>query len=366
MIWTGVIRVGVILAQMQLATSVSGPDDCERDKGQLGSSTRVMYVRRRGTLVEVETPAKVNLFLEVLSRRADGFHELETLMAPIGLYDHVSLAANSTGSLSLACRWARGVEGYRTRHRNVGIGVWEAIPAEGDNLALRSLNLLRRRAGIGVGADVTLVKRIPAAAGLGGASSDAAAVLVAANIAWGLDWSRPQLAEVAAELGSDVPFFLRGGPCLCRGRGEQIESLEGIKPLHLVVVRPPAGLATAAVYRICSPAEQPRRADAILAAARGGDAVRVGRLLFNRLQEAAERLSPWIGRLREAFGRLDCLGHQMSGSGTSYLGLCRQAAHARAVAARLRAAGLGAVFAVTTQDGEPVGGDAIWTSPRFA
>ena len=308
-----------------------------------------MYVRRRGTLVEVETPAKVNLFLEVLSRRADGFHEIETLMVPIGLYDRVSLAANSTGTLGLTCRWAHGVEGYRTRHGLDGTGVWEAIPANEDNLALRSLTLLRQRSGVQAGADVMLVKRIPAAAGLGGASSDAAAVLAAANIAWRLGWSRKQLAEVAAELGSDVPFFLQGGACLCRGRGEQIEPVSGLKPLHLVVVRPPGGLATAAVYRACSPAAQPRRADALVAAACGGDAAQVGRLLFNRLQEAAERLSPWIERLRDAFGRLDCLGHQMSGSGTSYLGLCRHAGHARGVAARLRAAGWGAVFAATTR-----------------
>ncbi len=308
-----------------------------------------MYVRRRGTLVEVETPAKVNLFLEVLSRRADGFHEIETLMVPIGLYDRVSLAANSTGTLGLTCRWAHGVEGYRTRHALGGTGVWEALPANADNLALRSLMLLRQQSGVQAGADVMLVKRIPAAAGLGGASSDAAAVLAAANIAWGLDWSRQQLAEVAAQLGSDVPFFLQAGACLCRGRGERIERVSGCMPLHLVVVRPPGGLATAAVYRACSPAAQPQRAEALVAAARDGDTAQVGRLLFNRLQEAAERLSPWIGRLRNAFGQLDCLGHQMSGSGTSYLGLCRHAGHARSVAARLRAAGWGAVFTASTR-----------------
>ena len=306
-----------------------------------------MYVRRRGTLVELETPAKVNLFLEVLSRRTDGFHELETLMAPIGLYDRVSLAANATGSVTLACRWARGVESIRTRC--CGNGGWEAIPGTEDNLALRSVMLLRQRAGIQAGADMTLIKRIPASAGLGGASSDAAAVLVAANIAWRLNWSRQQLAEVAAELGSDVPFFLYGGPCLGRGRGERLEPVVGLKPLHWVIVRPPAGLATAAVYRACSPADRPRRAEAMVAAACNGDTAHVGRLLFNRLQDAAGRLSPWIGRLQQAFGRLDCLGHQMSGSGTSYLGLCRHARHARRTAARLRAAGMGAVFAVTTQ-----------------
>jgi len=320
-----------------------------------------MYVRRRGTLVEVETPAKVNLFLEILSRRADGFHEIETLMAPVGVFDRVSLAANSTGTVSLTCRWADGVEAQRARLGGSGAGAWEPLPASEHNLALRSLTLLRQRSGVQVGADVTLIKRIPAAAGLGGASSDAAAVLVAANLAWQLGWNRDQLAEVAAELGSDVPFFLQGGACLCRGRGEQIERVGGLPPLHLVIVRPPAGLATAGVYRACSPAAQPRAVDTLLAAARGGDTGRVGRLLFNRLQQAALQLSPWIARLQDAFGRTDCLGHQMSGSGTSYVGLCRNAGHARVLAARLRAAGWGAVFATTTRH---VKSNGDWEGPE--
>lgn len=309
-----------------------------------------MYVRRRGTVVEVQTPAKVNLFLEVLSRRADGFHEIETLMAPVGLFDRVSLAANSTGTLSLTCRWSCGVESQRRRGGTADASVWEAIPAGEDNLLLKSVRRLREVSGVQQGADIALVKRIPAAAGLGGASSDAAAGLVAANIAWGLGWSRQQLAAVAAELGSDVPFFLQGGPCLCRGRGERIEGVSGWRPLHLVVVRPPGGLSTAQVYGACRPADRPRSAGAIVDAVRGGDAASVGRLLFNRLEEAAQRLSPWIERLRVAFGRLDCLGHQMSGSGTSFVGICRHADHARRVAARLRAAGWGAVFAARTHD----------------
>jgi len=318
--------------------------------GNVDSSARDMYVRRRGTLVEVRTPAKVNLFLEILSRRADGFHEIETLMTPVGLYDRVSLAANSTGILSLTCRWSRGVESQRTRRGAADCSVWEAIPAGEDNLLLKSVRRLREFSGVQQGAQIVLVKGIPAAAGLGGASSDAAAGLVAANVAWRLGWSRQQLAKVAAELGSDVPFFLHGGPCLCRGRGERIEAVSGCRPLNVVVVRPPAGLSTAEVYRACRPAEQPRRADGILAAVRCGDAANVGRLLFNRLEEAAARLSPWVERLRNAFGRLDCLGYQMSGSGTSFVGICRHAGHARQVAARLRAAGLGAVFAARTHE----------------
>jgi 4-diphosphocytidyl-2-C-methyl-D-erythritol kinase len=183
---------------------------------------------------------------------------------------------------------------------------------------------------------------------LGGASSDAAAALVAANRLWRLDWPRRRLAEVAAEVGSDVPFFLHGGAAICRGRGERLEAVTLREPLHVVVVRPPAGLATAEVYRHCRPAKSPGRLESLLAAAHRGQTAAVGRALFNGLQAAAEQLSPWIGRVRAAFRRTDCCGHQLSGSGTSYFGICRHARHARHVAGQLRAAGVGAVFRATT------------------
>lgn len=269
-------------------------------------------------------------------------------MTPISLYDHVSLTANSTGILSLTCRWTHGVESHRIGRGAARGGFWETLPPPEDNLALRGAALLRGLAGVRSGADVVLIKRIPAAAGLGGASSDAAAVLMAANVAWQLGWTRRQLAEVGAQLGSDVPFFFHGRACLCRGRGERIEAVDGLARLHLVVVRPPGGLATAAVYRQCVPAVRPRRPDELLNAARAGDATQVGRWLFNRLEEPAARLSLWIARVRTAIQRLDCLGCQMSGSGTSFVAVCRHARHARRVAASLRASGLTAAYAVTT------------------
>ena len=105
-----------------------------------------------------------------------------------------------------------------------------------------------------------LVKRIPSAAGLGGGSSDAAAALTLANDAWGLGWSPAQLSRLGSELGSDVPSFFAGGPAVCRGRGEQVEPVAGLGMLHFVVVRPPAGLATADGYRACRPGRAARPA----------------------------------------------------------------------------------------------------------
>ena len=124
------------------------------------------------------------------------------------------------------------------------------MPEGPDNLVVRAVELVRRRAGVRRGAKLLLVKRIPAAAGLGGGSSDAAAALVAANEGWRLGRSRDELADWAAELGSDVPFFLAGGPAICRGRGERVEPVAGLGALDFVVVRPPEGLSTAAVYGV--------------------------------------------------------------------------------------------------------------------
>ena len=141
--------------------------------------------------------------------------------------------------------------------RSGGSG-FEDVPRDGKNLVLRAVELVRRRTGTKQGARLRLIKRIPTAAGLGGGSSDAAAALVAANLGWKLGLSLPELAALAAELGSDVPFFLNRGPAVCRGRGERIEPADGLGLMNFVVVRPPEGLATAAVYGVCRPAASPR------------------------------------------------------------------------------------------------------------
>jgi 4-diphosphocytidyl-2-C-methyl-D-erythritol kinase len=349
-----------------------------------------MYIRASASEVEVWTPAKLNLFLEVLSRREDGYHEIETLMTPVSLLDtlYVSSSGQQVGGEGSAIggersevRLAAEVETELPRKDPAPVvfsgewasGLWKhsvvgkhsgpshpdfqeepdnhAIPEGVDNIVVRAVELLRRHAGIDTGATIRsikirLVKRIPLAAGLGGGSSDAAAALAAANLAWGLGYSARQLRPLAAELGSDVPFFLAGGPAICRGRGEQVEPVDGLGCVHFVFVRPPQGLTTADVYRACQPARQPRTCAGLIAALRKGRLSEAGRLLHNRLQPAAERLCPWIGRVREEFERLGLAGHQMSGSGTSYFGLCRNRREACRAAARLRGRRVGSVYVV--------------------
>ncbi len=358
---------------------------------------------RSHSSVVIQAPAKLNLFLEILGRRSDGFHELETLMATISIRDTLEFTATSDPSLHLDCHWSEGLESHRIQlqkriqlekrnppgqqgqagreapslegksvervaaeqvvaEREVEVmratahstslataTPWESLPPPEDNLVLRALDRLRRQAGVELGARVRLSKRIPSAAGLGGASSDAAAALWAANLAWQLDWSTDQLARLAAELGSDIPFFFSSGAAVCRGRGEEISELDGLPVLDFVVVRPAEGLSTADVYRRCHPADVARCSSDIVNAWRRGDRAAVGRLLHNGLQEPARQLSPAISQLQTAMEACGVLGHQLSGSGTSYFGLCRHVRHARQVAGRLRSQGLGAVYCASSE-----------------
>jgi 4-diphosphocytidyl-2-C-methyl-D-erythritol kinase len=197
---------------------------------------------------------------------------------------------------------------------------------------------------------VDLVKRIPVAAGLGGGSSDAAAALRLANRAWGLDWDQARLTALAAEVGSDVPFFLDRGPAVCRGRGERVERLSNLFPLHFVIVKPRCGLNTGDVYRALerqSSAERVggrERLAGLLQTLRRGTWSELGRWMGNRLEAAAATLSPWVEQARSAFAQLDFVAHQLAGSGSAYFGVCRHAQHARRLATILWTRQFGLVY----------------------
>lgn len=176
--------------------------------------------------------AKINLTLRVGARRPDGFHDVRTLMQSIALCDTLAITARS-GPFSLNVH---------------GLGV----PAERDNLVWRAADLLWRasgRSGDPRDVHVHLDKTIPMAAGLGGGSADAAAALVGLNTIWNLRTPRPDLVKIAADLGSDVPFFLQPGTALCAGRGEEIYPVDDVTRLGIVVIKPSVGVATADAYR---------------------------------------------------------------------------------------------------------------------
>jgi 4-diphosphocytidyl-2-C-methyl-D-erythritol kinase len=300
---------------------------------------QAMQIHQTSVEVIVQAPAKLNLFFEVIAKRNDGYHEIETLMCPVSLFDTFSFLSKPNGDIEFQCELFSGFGSPNGAESGV-------VPLDSNNLAVRAVELLRQHAGVRASAKLGLIKRIPTAAGLGGGSSDAAAALLAANVGWGLNWPLNKLARLAAELGSDVPFFLARGPAICRGRGEIVEPVDTLGMLDFVVVRPPAGLATEAVYKVCRPAEKPLSVLPLIHVLKQGNKKEAGRMLFNRLLPAASSLTNWIDRLKDQFDRLDCLGHGLSGSGSSYFGLCRHARHARRIARRLRLHDIGSVFAV--------------------
>ena len=274
-------------------------------------------------------------------------------MCAVSVFDKLTFTSRSDGQLRLKCRWSKGCEAFArantSRSNPIEPESWLGdLPEGNSNIVLKAIERLRDYTGAEQGASIELVKRIPSEAGLGGASSDAAAALMAANHCWNVGWSRERLAEFAAELGSDIPFFFTGGSAVCRGRGERLEPFAACTKLDIVIVRPPEGLSTAKVYQHCDVADRPMQVDGLMSALRRGDTSSVGNKLVNRLQPAAEKLSSRIEHLRDTFNRLDCTGHQMSGSGTSYFGICRSARHARRVAGQLRSVGLGVVMTAAT------------------
>jgi 4-diphosphocytidyl-2-C-methyl-D-erythritol kinase len=297
-----------------------------------------MIASRSAAGVQLKTPAKLNLFFEILAKRSDGFHEIETLMVPIDLLDDLFFETDPSGRITVECSWA-------SASANISNELGE-LPDAASNLATRALVLLKERACVTEGARLRIVKRIPAAAGLGGGSSDAACALKAANIGWRLDWPTERLAEIAAELGSDVPFFLYRDSAICRGRGEKIAIVGELGNWHAVVVRPPTGLSTAEVYRNCRPGNPIKQAGPLVTALRTGNTRNLSAKIFNRLEQSAKSLSAWIEILRSEFDRLDGLGAQMSGSGSSYFGIFRSARQARRAGAILRARRIGSVFVV--------------------
>lgn len=272
--------------------------------------SHTMLIRRIGPVVRVWTPAKVNLFLEVLARRPDGYHDLATLMVAVSLYDTLEFTEGPTGVIRLLCD-----------QPDLSTGP--------DNLVFRAAEALRQRAGSPHGVIIRLRKRIPLAAGLAGGSSDAAATLAGLNRLWRLGWQRKQLAEIGAELGSDVPFFLAPPAAWCTGRGERVERVALGRTLDFVLVCPPVGLSTAQVFRRVTVPSRPQSGDAVRRAVEAGEVDELGRLLHNRLQEPAVGLCPAVSDAYDRLAALAPAGVLMSGSGSTVFALCRGPGEAR-------------------------------------
>ncbi len=265
----------------------------------------------------IEAPAKLNLGLRVLPRRADGFHDIESWMAPLSWHDTVRLRLG--GPLEI-----------------VVTGRTEGIPTGlEENLVGRAALRLARAGGMEAHGRIELHKVVPPGGGLGGGSSDAGNVLVLLNRAWDLRFDGARLAALAGELGSDVPFFVQGRPALCRGRGERMTVLRPCEPLVATLLIPEAGLATQAVYqafdaghRRAEPAEIPWREWA------GLEAEPLNEVLVNDLEPAAFALEPWLAELRDEAAAVAGQKVHLTGSGLTLYTLSTSVPRAAEIAER--------------------------------
>jgi 4-diphosphocytidyl-2-C-methyl-D-erythritol kinase len=278
--------------------------------------------------VTVRVPGKVNLYLAVGDRRADGYHELTTVFHAVSLVDEVTVRNADVLSLELT-----------------GEGVDE-LPTDERNLAWRAAELMAEHVGRAPDVSITIDKSIPVAGGMAGGSADAAAVLVAMNVLWELAVPRRDLHALAAQLGSDVPFALHGGTALGTGRGEELAAVLARNTFHWVLAFAGRGLSTAAVFseldRLRDVGAPPRLdpPGPVLAALAAGDAQRLAPLLGNELQTAAVSLEPAMRRTLRAGAEAGALAGIVSGSGPTCAFLCASAASAIDVGTQLSGAGV--------------------------
>jgi len=267
--------------------------------------------------IEYQAHAKVNLTLHITGRRPDGYHTLESVMQTVTLADRLVFTRADAG-LTLACDDP-------------------SLPTGPDNLVVRAAQALRHHVGRPeLAAHIALEKRIPAGAGLGGGSSDAAATLLGLGELWGLGLEPADLVPVAAGLGSDVPYFLYGGIAVVRGAGEQVEPVPMVPPwLHLVIARPDFPISTAQVYRrydeLGLPEQDQLATAPLLAALEQGHPESIAAALHNDLEQAVLPFAPEVAKVREALLSAGCLAALLCGSGSAVFGLCRDEDHAQQV-----------------------------------
>lgn len=260
----------------------------------------------------LRAPAKVNLRLEVLGLRPDGYHEIRSWIYPVGLWDEI-IVERTGGEFELLCDHP-------------------AVPRE--DLCLRAARAFYQRTGLKGGARVVLKKRIPVGSGLGGGSSDAAATIKGLCALWGVELSEEEILELGSQVGSDVPFFLRGKPALVGGRGERI--LEDLPPLKafLIILFPGKGISTEEVYRRLPSLTKPGEGNKII---EEFPPKNWKGFLYNALEPVAEGILPEVRELKEALMCTGAEGALMSGSGSAVFGIYEKEEVAKEAFGKLKA-----------------------------
>ena len=255
--------------------------------------------------MEISANAKINLTLDILRRREDGYHELQMVMQAVSLADHLTVVP------------ARGPEGTASADLHF-------LPTGGKNLAQMAAAAFRAATGLGGQVDVTIQKRVPVCAGLAGGSADAAAVLRAMDELTGAGLSPVELAKIGERVGSDVPFCVLGGTALAEGRGELLTPLSPLPPCRVVICKPPFSVSTPQLFGRVNVRTIVRRPDTagVIAALEAGDLAGVARRMYNVFEDVLEpRRYGEIASIKAALIDCGALGASMSGSGPSVFGL---------------------------------------------
>ncbi len=257
------------------------------------------------TIVTEKAPAKLNLTLDVLSKRPDGYHDLQSVMQTVSLCDEITLQIGTGKPWEVRC----DTEGVPCDSRNL---VWKAaevfFEALGENPA---------------GLDIHILKRIPSQAGMGGGSADAAAVFRALNRHYGEPYAPLELAELGARVGSDVPFCVIGGTVMCEGRGERMRPLDAMPGCQIVIIKPDFPVSTPALFRAIDSEEISIRPDnaSMEQAIAAGDLKRISGLMCNVFEPVVSKDHPEIRRFRSIAMACGALGCQMTGSGSACFAL---------------------------------------------
>lgn len=299
----------------------------------------------------IAPPAKLNLFLELLARRDDGYHEIDTVMVPIDWCDQLTVTridrpADDAPAVDLSVRWLPSREviaktlGLDSRP---GASPLLDLPEDETNLVHRALARFRQTFDVPSGFHCALGKRIPAGAGMGGASSDAAAALRCAANLCGIDPNSSDLYQLAAEIGSDVPFFLglpgsdSAGAGRALGRGEILQPVHLGATLDFVVVFPGISLSTAKVYANCRVPPNPRDSGAMIEALQHGRFDQLGDTMLNRLTAPAKKLAPRIAEILESLWQVGLRTCQLTGSGSACFAIAGSRREALRCTEQLRA-----------------------------
>ncbi|WP_040224491.1 4-(cytidine 5'-diphospho)-2-C-methyl-D-erythritol kinase [Bhargavaea cecembensis] len=254
-------------------------------------------------MLHEKAPAKINLTLDVLGKRPDGYHEVEMIMTTVDLADRLSIAPAKDGKIRI-------------------LSSDRYVPDDKRNLVWQAAELIRKKYGITSGVTFTLEKRIPVAAGLAGGSSDAAAALRGLNRLWGLGLSLGELAEIGADIGSDIPFCVHGGTSLATGRGEKLRHLPPPPNCWVILAKPDIGVSTADVYgRLDLKRMRHPDTPAMEAALRASDYEAMCRSVGNVLEPVTMDMHPEVAMLKNGMKRFGADTVLMSGSGPTVYGL---------------------------------------------